>query len=294
MIIDGFLGIPMDSSGRFAGCELMPAALRTAGMAEWPIRDRGNLQAVLADPRRDPATGIIGFADLVNASTAVRDALESVLRAGERPLVLGGCCSILLGTFAAVRRVHLCAGLVFIDGHFDMHDPHGSETGEAADMEVGILLGAGPAELAGLSGAERSIEAERLVVIGPRDHDEMRESGSPLPAEAHPGALVIDESELQRGAVADAAPRALSRLRAAEADGFWVHIDFDVLSTEAFPAIDYPLAGGLDWEQLSAIVRPLMLDPAFLGISVSILNPRLDPDGATAVRTERWLRAVLD
>ncbi|GAA1782866.1 arginase family protein [Leucobacter iarius] len=294
MIIDGVIGIPMDSSGRFAGCELMPAALREAGMAGWPVQDRGNVQAVLADPRRDSDTGIIGFADLVNASVVVRDALEPVLRTGERPLVTGGCCSILLGTFAAVRRIRPDAGLVFIDGHFDMHEPHRSETGEVADMEVGILLGAGPAELSGLSGAERSVEDERLVVIGPRDHDEMRDSGSPLPAEAHPAVLVIDEPELRGGGADEAASRALARLRASESDGFWVHIDFDVLSTAAFPAIDYPLAGGLDWEQLTKIVRPLALDPGFLGISVSILNPRLDPDGATAARTERWLRAVLD
>lgn len=73
MLIDSFLGVPIDSSGDFAGCERMPAALRAAGLSDALAgTDLGNLQVALADPVRDPASGIIGLTSLVAATGVIR------------------------------------------------------------------------------------------------------------------------------------------------------------------------------------------------------------------------------
>ena len=67
------VGVPYDCTGRFAGCERLPAALRATGIVErLGVRDVGNLQVAIADPRRDPATGIVGFRDQVAASAVIR------------------------------------------------------------------------------------------------------------------------------------------------------------------------------------------------------------------------------
>ena len=59
-MFDVLLGVPSDCSGRFAGCQLMPAELRAAGLVDaLGVEDLGNLQVAIADPRRDPATGVI-------------------------------------------------------------------------------------------------------------------------------------------------------------------------------------------------------------------------------------------
>jgi hypothetical protein len=50
-------------------------------------------------PRR---RGIIGGADVLAVTAAVRD----VVAAGERPLVLGGCCRALGGRLGACERRH--------------------------------------------------------------------------------------------------------------------------------------------------------------------------------------------
>ena len=46
-----------------------------------------------------------------------------------------------------------------------------------------------------------------------------------------------------------------------------------------FPATDYLFAGGLTWEELQPILRPLLSSPALLGASIGCYNPEKDPDG---------------
>ena len=37
-------------------------------------------------------------------------------------LVLGGCCTLLIGVMAALRDNGTDAGLLFVDGHLDCYD----------------------------------------------------------------------------------------------------------------------------------------------------------------------------
>lgn len=297
MIIDSVIGVPVDCSGRFVGCERMPAALRDAGLDKWPVPDLGNLQVTLADPRRHPEHGIVAYSDLVNATGVIRGAVGDLLRSGRRPLVIGGCCSLLIGTAAAVQDVHPGAGLAFLDGHYDSYPPHSSPTGEAADMELAIVLGVGPEALTRCTGAASIHRPDQVAVLGPRDADVVAAAGAPDPTTQFPGLFIRDADAITAGGAARAAQDALSHLGAnspAEPGGrFWVHVDLDILSLESFPAVDYPLAGGLDWNQLRDLVHPLTHHRRFLGMDVTILNPTQDPDGSTARRTVEWLTDVL-
>jgi arginase len=64
----------------------------------------------------------------------------------------------------------------------------------------------------------------------------------------------------------------------------WLHIDLDVLDEEVLPAVSYPQSLGLDWDELVALVRPLVDAPNLLGVSVADFNPDKDPDGTHAAR----------
>jgi len=64
----------------------------------------------------------------------------------------------------------------------------------------------------------------------------------------------------------------------AHTDALRLHLDLDVLDAEELPAVDYPQPGGLTWEELTDLARPLAASPALLGADVTILNPTLDPD----------------
>ncbi len=89
-------------------------------------------------------------------------------------------------------------------------------------------------------------------------------------------------------AVRSTGPEALSDKAVARAvdDGrsFWLHVDLDVLSADAFSSHDFPAPGGIDSATLSAITSCCLAHPACAGWSVVIYNPDLDPGGFAAAR----------
>ena len=64
-----------------------------------------------------------------------------------------------------------------------------------------------------------------------------------------------------------------------ELDGFWIHLDADVLDPSIIPAVDCPEPGGLTVEELTTLLARLVRSPRFAGIDVTLLDPDLDPDG---------------
>ena len=61
--------------------------------------------------------------------------------------------------------------------------------------------------------------------------------------------------------------------------GFWVHVDADVLNDDIMPAVDSRAPGGLSYEALVALLRPLLASPRALGVELTIYDPDRDPEG---------------
>jgi arginase len=85
----------------------------------------------------------------------------------------------------------------------------------------------------------------------------------------------------ERGAVI-ATEQAAGILLQNGVEGFWIHLDVDVLDDAVMPAVDYRLPGGLKWDELSATLRVLVTTGRAVGINVGIFNPTLDEDGSIA------------
>lgn len=112
---------------------------------------------------------------------ALADAIGAVLDAGDVPLVLGGDCSVLLGGALALRRRGR-AGLLFLDGHADFHQPAAEPCGEAASMNLALVTGHGPPALGSLEGRAPLVRAEDAVIVGFRDaREQVRHGSQPLP-----------------------------------------------------------------------------------------------------------------
>lgn len=287
------LGASLDSAGFANGLELMPGVLRAAGLsARLALRDLGDLAVSIEPPVRDPQTGIIGVAALNTSSAIIRDTLVSLLAAGERPLVLGGCCSLLIGVAAALRQVHGRVGLAFVDGHLDFYDGASSLNGEAADMELALICGIGPQELVMLGGPAPMLQHQDIVVLGHRDAVTAARDGAPDPTELAPRMTLYDAAAVVEHGPGTLGTEVAARLSASPGR-FWLHLDLDVLNDESLPAVDYLQPGGLDWDAVAALVRPLAQSPALLGMDVTIYNPRLDPDRRYARQIVDLLVAVL-
>lgn len=285
------VGIPIDSTGKPTGCERAPSVLREHGLiTALGIPDLGDLPVTLDDATRDAQSGLIAFPQIISTSETIRAALGDLLRSGERPLVIGGCCTLLIGVTAALRDVHGRAGLAFVDGHIDHYDGQTSPSGEAADTELAILTGHGPEALTHLTGESPLIYPSDVTAIGVRDLAAAQADGAPAP---HPAIRIFEFSETDTAeSLADLGKQTASRF-AADPGRFWLHLDLDVLSVEALSAVDYHMTGGYNWKQLERLIRPLVQSSALLGMDITIYNPNLDPSGEHADAIVNFLASVL-
>jgi arginase len=273
------------------GVERLPAVLLQHGLAEQlPARRAGRVVPTAAyDTQRDPQTLTLNARGIAEYSTALADAVTDVVGRGEFPILLGGDCSILLGSSLALRRRGRY-GLLFIDGHADFYQPEANPNGEAASMDLAFATGHGPELLTNLEGLRPLVRDEDVVAFGFRDAQEQREYGSqPLPPEV----LALDLSEVRRLGPERAARRAVDHLAAKPTQGFFIHLDADVVSDELMPAVDYRIPDGLSWEELRTVLRTALASGRAVGIEITIYNPALDADGSSGRELARTLIEAL-
>lgn len=150
-------------------------------------------------------------------------------------------------------------------------------------MELAVLRGIGPDELTSLDGDPPLVAGEDVAVLGARDAETALSEGAPDPRRLSPGTRIHEPEKIRETGPRELGERVAEDL-AARTDAFWLHLDLDVLDAEELPAVDYPQPGGLTWEELADLARPLAASPALVGADVTILNPTLDPDNRYAER----------
>ena len=285
------MGAPLDSSGSGRGESRAPAALRRAGLAErLGARNLGDVTPPITDSTRDPQSGVIGFAELRQRSLALADVVAGTLGRGERPLVLGGDCCVLLGVFVGLRQAGRDAGLWFVDGHADFYHGRTSPSGEAADMELAMLTGRGPEGIVDLGGTPPLVAAERVMILGhrrPEDHEAVRPRSSATCRRRSSGSTRADRTAgAGRGGSRCRSPP--GRLRFGLAPPRPRRLDGGAL-----PALTYPQPGGLSWNGFIGLVRPLADSAALVGVSVADFQPDRDPDGVHAAQVVDGLMQAL-
>lgn len=201
----------------------------------------------------------------------------------EFPIVLGGDCSTLLGNMFALRSLGRY-GLVFVDGHDDFSYSHVRDRQKhcgyfaAAGLDLAVATGNGPDALSNLRGLKPYVEERHVVLFGMVSDEE-------LATEAL-AAGPVQQYRLERiraiGAGA-AAEQAVQYLEAQSLDGFWIHLDADVLDRST-PVGDGPEASGLEFEELTDALRVFLASDRVTGLELTIDDPELDPDGVCGDR----------
>jgi arginase len=270
------------------GVARAPEALRDAGLVEAlkrvsSVADHGDVPLPAPSPERDPETHLIDPAGLKALVEGVRAGVASILSEGQFPLVVGGDCPILLGCLAAFGSAER-RGLLFVDGHEDAYPPERSTTGEAADMELAFALGMVEAPWwPELATASPLVLPRHLRLLGPRDSALLEAEGVPSLAGLLPlvdGSALADDPPAHAGAAVASLPAS-----------WWFHLDLDVLSTDALPAVDYPQEGGLGWNELDAVAAMAMAAGP-IGWDITIYNPDLDPERIHARRIVAFIEAA--
>lgn len=282
------LGLRPPRPGAEPGCKGLARALRARGVVEkLGAEDAGGVAPPRYSPVWDGETAR-NAASIARYSRELADRVGSLLDEGRFPLVLGGDCSILLGNMLALRRRRGRFGLTFLDGHLDFRHPGNSGAmGAAAGEDLALVTGRGSEELTDLDGLKPLVREEDVVALGER------EGGSEADDARGAGIAVLDLASIRELGAPEAARRVVARFEGSELDGFWIHLDADVLDDEVMPAVDSPQPNGLGRAELVAMLRILLASELKVGMEVTVFDPELDPGGGIAAAFIHDLVAAL-
>jgi arginase len=277
------IGAPSSAGAYAPGQEQAPSAFRAAGLMaslhdrHIAVRDRGDVPGFRwrvdrANPRAMNAEAVASVA------RAVAGRVAASLADGAAVLVLGGDCTVGLGTVAGALVGTERVGLIYVDLDTDLNTPRTTRDGALDWMGVAHLLG-----------LEGTVSAVRG--IGPRDPMLSPEqvlffaSDNATKAERR----VIQAQGIAEVPLADVASdpagaaRVIAQGWARRFERVLIHVDVDVLDY-----LDLPIAEetrrnrGLRFAQLLASLRELVSTPGWIGMTVCEVNPdHGEADGST-------------
>ncbi|TMR88192.1 arginase family protein [Nonomuraea basaltis] len=263
------LGLRPPAPGTVPGCYKAPWALRNAGLVQrLKAKDAGALVPPRYVATWKPGDGVRNGPAIAAYARELSEKVAGIRASGGFPVLLGGDCSILLGPALALRKSGRY-GLAYVDAHADFrHLGNSPHVGSAAGEDLALVTGRGDDYLTDIDGLRPYVRDEDVVVLGVRDEEDLRDISDS-------GLAFIPGTDIDLG-------RAKEVLVRDELDGFWIHVDADVLDPAVLPAVDSPTPGGLDAAQLTELLRGLLALPGAAGLELTILDPDLDEDGSQA------------
>jgi arginase len=266
------LGLKPPAPGREPGVRYMPAALKERGLlTRLRAQDAGEIHPLAYREAVDTETGIRNAPTLREYSMKLATRIGQLLDTGVFPVVVGGDCSILLGSALALHRRGRF-GLLFVDGHTDLLTPQSSATSGAAGMDLALVTGEGPTPLTAIDDAIPYIQPADVVLFGYR----FPEPGTQSPANPRAAMSAYPLETIHRDGASHAAKQAVASFAHRN---FWLHIDFDVLDPKWMPAVDSPDPGGMNPSELSTLLRAALASENCVGMELTIYDPTLDRSG---------------
>lgn len=278
------LGLRPPQPTSVPGCAKAPESLREAGLFSY-FTERGALDAGVVLPGRyadDAEPGRVrNQARIIEHALRLAGRIIDLRAAGHTPLVIGGDCSLLVAAGLALRGGGR-HGLVHLDGHTDFRHPGNSAAcASLAGEDLAAAVGLHWPAIAAIGGAGPYFRAADTVHAGCRVSDEHLAEVRELLA------MTIPAPTITAGDPALVAAEIRAEVRRPGLAGYWLHLDIDILDPQVMPAVDSPAPGGLDADQLTAMLAALA--PAAAGAHVTVFDPDLDPDG----RHARLLTSIL-
>jgi arginase len=278
----GVIGVPT-SAGAFApGQEDAPAALRAAGLLQQldDATDHGDRERFRWRPDREhPYAQNLGQVVEIVQDTARRVAQAAA--EGEFPLVLGGDCTVGIGTVAGTLGPGGRVGLVYLDLHADLNVPRSVRPGALDWMGMAHMLGEDGTEAELVEAGPRTpmLEPDQVVLLGwgpdqAQPHE--REAIERLNLTTVP----CDEVDADPQAAAQRAINALD----GHGERILVHFDVDLIDFTDTPLSENTGRNeGLPYATVIEALHALLKDPRIAGLTLTELNPHHAEEGANSI-----------
>uniref|UniRef100_A0A7V3E7W9 Arginase family protein n=1 Tax=Ignavibacterium album TaxID=591197 RepID=A0A7V3E7W9_9BACT len=220
----------------------------------------------------DPESKVRNADMVAEYSIKLSEALKQNLSNNYFPVVIGGDCSVLIGNTIALRSIGNY-GLFFLDGHTDFCLPEHNLSTSAAGMDLAIVTGNGHYKLTNIFNLKPYIKEENVFCVGNREYSDGVEE---IIKESKINYFNLDA--LRKTGINKIVNEFLLMIDKNNLNGFWIHFDVDVLNDEIMPCVDSKAEGGLFYDELEQILKPLLHSGKASGIDITIFDPTLDPN----------------
>jgi arginase len=287
----------------FVGTDSGPKMLRDHGLRTmltqlgWRVEDLPDLNfdpenlnlsaAALIDPPNARNCALVG-----TGSHMLADVVETKMKEGRFPLIVGGDHSIGIGSLAGIFRVRPETGVIWVDAHADLNTPDTSGSGNFHGMPLGLLVDHPNGEnfdFSRLPGFEFLIDGprippEQLVYVGLRDVDPtervwIRELGIKT-------FTMTDIDHLGIGKVMD---QALEHLK-----GRPLHLSYDIDSVDPLlaPATGTTVRGGLTYREAHFVAEFVAQSGDLASFEIVEVNPSLSCDDGASDTVDLGLQII--
>lgn len=222
----------------------------------------------------DPESGVLNADAIITYAQKQADLIMSNHQEGTFSIMLGGDCSILIGTALALRKLGNF-GLFYLDGHTDFIPVSLSSTAAVAGMDLAIISGTGHEKLTNIQGLKPYFLEENIFCAGNAETDDEEYVEQIVNSDIQ----YFDVEQLRMNGFRKTAEDFLKMVARKGLDGFFIHLDVDVLKDALMPAVDSRMEEGIDYENLKEILKPLIHSPLCFGIEITILDPDYDENG---------------
>jgi arginase len=271
------LGAPSGAGACGVGQERAPEALRGAGLIDALARsgvdviDLGDSPVVPWRPDRD-RPDVQNLDDVVKTVRTTARRVEDALPDSERTLlVLGGDCTVGIGTIAGLRSALGQVAVAYFDLHSDLNTPASAHDGALDWMALAHLLAIEGTEptLADASSKSPVLVPEDVILFAQDPRHATRFERSEID---RLGLSRIPLEEVRSDP--DGSARQALDLLAARADRYAIHLDVDVVDFTDAPLSEHPSRNaGLKLDQMLSALRVLASGPGLLAITLTELNP---------------------
>ncbi|EPY04397.1 arginase/agmatinase/formiminoglutamase [Paenibacillus alvei TS-15] len=267
------LGLRKHPDGKERGCGKLPEVLEQIGLHD-SIEPHAVIK--LSQPVY-PAfeqydDGALHGRLIASFSKTLADEVEKSLESRDFPLVLGGDCSVLIGCALALKRKGRY-GLIHLDAHPDYYNKCNKEKAAVAGMDLAIVSGKGTEILTNLENHRPYIRSEDIVSFGYREADPEQEI---IQEATTDGIICWSAARIQKLGIEQVADDLSNFVLQAEVEGVWLHLDADILDAAIMPCVDCPESEGLQWDELTILLKRLLSLHKVIGMDVTILDPDLD------------------